>query len=316
MIFKQPFVLELRDGDKEAKLELPQATDEQISQMIQGLFSFMREGEEPAPKSIRKAYEQFAQEVQPEEPYQDIRQELAEIEKEQPKPKACPPEAEEKKEQPGRPRRLPLLRTPDSGINTLADAFKKAGIDTGAAEIAAAQSKPEEPREEPEQPAEEKEDVDGPTPEGMWPNIRYAGGATLYRCRYWCKNCENVGNRYIPLDNTYVRCHDCQTKHTARPAMGSFDEEGVPHPDRFGNFFRADAIHKEEPEGLQEEEQDEQGEEDTIYSTKIAWSMHTARVAGECAECQGGIAKDDPYYRKSKDKSRYCAACYEKERGS
>lgn len=199
---------------------------------------------------------------------------------------------------PQRRHKLPLIGGSNSNISSMADALKKVGlVEDNSVE--------EEDSELLEEEKPDTVDVDAPTPEGLYPGIRYIDDVTLYRCRYWCKNCGNQGNRYIELGREYIKCHNCKTKHAVRPATGKIDKEDIPETDRFGNYYRADAIF-EEPHS-----EEESVSIDGPTNENTEWTSHTARSAGECSECETEIAKGCTYYKKPSSKKRVCSSCYQ-----
>lgn len=63
--------------------------------------------------------------------------------------------------------------------------------------------------------------------------IKAHGGVKRYRTRYKCDSCENIGNRYVPLEDQYVICHSCGNKIKKIDAT----TKGFPSRDSWGNFF-------------------------------------------------------------------------------
>lgn len=63
-------------------------------------------------------------------------------------------------------------------------------------------------------------------------------GTKRYKCRYWCK-CGEKGNHYIPLGTTEIKCHSCDNSIPLKPATLEVNKDGVPGRDDFGNFFLA-----------------------------------------------------------------------------
>lgn len=82
----------------------------------------------------------------------------------------------------------------ESEPNTMAEALKKLDIK-------------KENDDRPEQPEDTSYYYTG---------IKEKDGKKLYRCRYMCHSCSNVGNHYIPhlIDN--VKCHNCSADLSVR----------------------------------------------------------------------------------------------------
>lgn len=65
-----------------------------------------------------------------------------------------------------------------------------------------------------------------------------ADGTKRYNCRYYC-DCGAKGTHYIPLGIESVRCHECKTELAVDTATFEVDEQGVPVPNQYKNFFVA-----------------------------------------------------------------------------
>lgn len=216
-----------------AELSATNIEGTQVTEVIKGFFQSLGNAPVPAPKTARA----FKPEIDVEEIFKEpakpgevkVTPSKAWINSEDPEPRVTFQPVDESSFK-AHSKRLPLVNLNDSvkePIGTIGEIAKFARDHFIA--------KPKEELLPPEPIVNETSDKE---PAYWETGIKIRDGVPHYKTHYDC-DCGLSGRHYIPKGTETVKCHGCKTRLYVDPASYDFDEDGLPHRDKRGNFYVA-----------------------------------------------------------------------------